>query len=260
MSIFDNILNFINASDYKYTGINEDDEYYYSKNKEDFKNDIKIIYDFVKIPYINLDIKHDFIVILFQIYQENNLLQLCIDIDECDYIQKDEHIRVFCSKHGIYIEPYKYYGQTFRDLQFESINEFINSINTKKNYQLIKTFDKLIEDNTIYAQIDLINTSALSKYVKPYNERSIIFFLNDGKLAKYKKNSIKEYFDLNCFEKKKQQEIIDIVNSYYNNLTIIKKPSTNDLIFGIKGQEFIKKVWHKYEQKFYPVINENIKL
>ena len=88
-----------------------------------------------------------------------------------------------------------------------------------------------------------------------------IFFLEDNHICKYNKyGKIKKYFDVEYFSKSEQEKIILVINSYYDDLTIVIKPSTNDLIFYIKNQEFIKRVWHKYEQKYYPVINDNIKL
>lgn len=226
----------------------------------DFNSDIKTLYEFIKTPDVILDDTYDFLVILTQIYQENNLLRIYIDVDECDYIKKEGYITGYCSKYGECVEPLKYYAETFKDLQTNSTNNFINAINSKKDYQLIKTFDNPLEDNTLFVQINVIITSTISKFIKSEIERPIIFFLNNEKIAKYNKHGIKEYFDLSYFEKTKQQEIIDILNSYYDYLTIIKKPSTNDLIFEIKGQEFIKRIWHKYEQQFYPIINEKIKL
>lgn len=111
-----------------------------------------------------------------------------------------------------------------------------------------------IEINILYLIVYNI-LSIMSKYAKT----SHVFFLVNGQIAKYTKDmEIKTYFDLTYFPKVKRQEIINILNIHYNDLIIIRKPSTNDLIFQIKGHEFIKRVWHKYEQKFYPIINENI--
>jgi GMP synthase PP-ATPase subunit len=101
-------------------------------------------------------------------------------------------------------------------------------------------------------------STKLTKYIK--KDKSNIFFINDGFLARNKGDKIKEYVSLSLFSNRRQQELVDIINSYYQNLTIIKKPSTRELIIGIKGQEFIRTVWNKYECIFYPVINENIKL
>jgi hypothetical protein len=259
--LFNKVLGFIKQNGYKYTMVNEEDEYYYSKNNIMLDNN-KIKFDEIYLPKINFNLhSNDFLIIYTQIYKEDDLLQICIDIDDCDYEKNKDFIRVYNTSFGEAIEPYKYYSQSFKDLQLEdNINDFINSIKENKDFEIYKNFDKPLDDNIVFVQINIIMNNKLSKFIKPEKERHNVFNLIDGKLFLNKNNKIKEYFDFNNYSKKKQQIILDLLNSYYINLIIIKKPSNNDIIFGIKGQEFIRKVWHKYENKFYTIINENINL
>ena len=168
------------------------------------------------------------------------------------------------SSYNHVVEVGEYYGCTLKHLQIKSLGKFLQSISNKKDCRIAifhnEKLQKYMYKSLIYSSVEVIMSSRLAKFIKPEIVRPNIFFLNNEFIAKYTKDKIKEYFDMSCFTKEKQQEIVDVLNYHYDNLTIIKNPSKNELIFEIKGKEFIKRVWNKYENKYYPIVNEDIKL
>lgn len=263
--IFNNVLEWIKNKNYKYTWSNDDkDEWGYGLTLESICNDnnksqLNNIISGINYPDVHVDLYlRDFIIVTTEIYKEGDVLKIFVDTDECDFINEYKKMSVFIGGYKECVDIKKYYMQTFIDYKLDDIDDFVNSIEERKDYVLTKECEYPNDDNLVFVQINVIMHTKLNKYIK--QEKSNIFFVNNGFLSTKKNNKIKDYINLSMFVEKKQQEIVDIINSYYQNLTIIKKPYTNEIIFGIKGQEFIRRVWNKYEGIFYPVINENIKL
>lgn len=261
--MYENLKDFLVSGGYTITFKNYDDEYFYAKTKEELiGKEICNIYEEIIIPDFFEELNdNDFFVVYTELFCKDDLLQLCIDIDNCDYTKQKEYILVYIKKNSEVVNTEKYYGRSFIDSNLGPINNFIESINKNEEYELIKMFEEKNDDNVVYIQVNVIQNNKLNKFVKSDIERQKIFFIKDNYISKYNKDgNIKKYFDMEYFSIKKQETIVNILNSYFDNLVIIKKPKNNDLIFGIKGQEFIKRVWHKYEQRFYPIVNENVKL
>ena len=242
-------------------GRTDDEEIYYGKTKEAFnlENGIKCTSDFIKFPQISSSLySNDFLIITTQIYKEDENLQMCVDVDECDFTDKPEIINIRITNCNEPVNIKKYFSQTFIDYKLENLDLMIDDIAKKSDFAITKLFDEPSDDNLVFVQINVVMSTRLSKYIK--TDRCDIFFMNGNFLAKKKGDHIKNYLDVSTNPQKQQTEMIDILNSYYENLTIIKKPYTNEIIFGIKGQEFLKKLWNKYEGKFYVVMNEAINL
>ena len=263
--IFNNITQWIKNHQYQYTGFNDDkDEWFYGVTQESLstnndKCQIDNIYSEINFPDVNVDLySRDFVIVTTEIYKEGDLLKIFVDTDECDFVGEYKKMIVFVEGYAECVDIKKYYAQTFIDYKLDNIDDFINSIDDRKDYVMTKQYEIPTDDNLVFVQINVVMHTKLNKYIKP--EKSNIFFINNGFLSRKTNDKIKDYINLSVFAERKRQEVVDIINSYYQNLTIIKKPYTNEIIFGIKGQEFIKQVWNKYEGIFYPVINENIKL
>lgn len=267
--MFSNITNYITSKGYNFTGINYEDEYYYAKNYDELSliNYINS-YNSITLPeYLhNLisDSDNDFYVIYTEITTYKGLLQINIDIDKCDYLNKNDYIRINNINGSGFSESVdikKYFEPLFIEMPEDSLNNFVKTINKRGNYEIFKIYDDDLDDNVVFVQINVLVNNKLKKLSKPKIEQSEIFFLQNDYICKYnKKGDVKKYFDISFFSDLKKQEIIDILNSWYENLTIIKKPINNELSFAIKGQEFLKNTWHKYEGKYYPIINDNIEL
>jgi hypothetical protein len=261
-SIFDNVIQWIKAQGYSITATTQDDYWFYAKNNESINKsglEINQKYPNIKFPNTTLDLgSRDFLIVMTEIYKEGDLLQIFVDTDECNFADSSKKMNVYASGYRDCVDINKYYSHTFIDYKLDNLNELIESIAQRKEWVSVKEYSEPDENNLIFVQINLVIGTKLTKYIK--QEKSNIFFINNGFLSRHKENKIKAYIDLNSFSKRKQQEIADIINSYYQNLTIIKKPSTREIIFGIKGQEFIKMAWNKYDETFYPVMNEQIKL
>jgi hypothetical protein len=262
--LFDNIIDWVKANGYNYTGHTEDDEWFYGKNMESFESSnnkypISSKYPTIKIPDVHFDLySRDFLIVTTGIYKEDDLLQIFVESDECEFTSDLTKINILFGAHMQCVDIKKYFAQTFIDSKLEQIDDLVNNIKQKNDFVISKKFETPDSENLVFVQINVIMSTKLTKYIK--KDKSNIFFINDGFLARNKGDKIKEYVSLSLFSNRRQQELVDIINSYYQNLTIIKKPSTRELIIGIKGQEFIRTVWNKYECIFYPVINENIKL
>lgn len=264
LTLFDNIIEFIKISGYNYTAQNDDDDWFYVKNETSFDIDYTKYkftskYPTIKFPDVYFDLySQDFLIVTTEIHKEGELLKIFVDGDECNFVNESEEINILCGGCTQNVNIGKYFSQTFIDYRLENINDLVDSIKQRKDFVIIKEFEIPDSNNCVFVQINVIMNTRLSKYIK--KDKTNIFFINDGFLSTWKGDKIKEYVNLSLFPKRKQQELIDIINSYYQNLTIIKKPSTKEVIFGIKGQEFIRTVWNKYECLFYPTINTNIKL
>jgi hypothetical protein len=264
LTLFDNIIDFIKSNGYNYTGQNDDDDWFYVKNETSFdidytKYNFTSKYPTIKFPDVYFDLySQDFLIVTTEIYKEEGLLKIFVDADECNFVNEPGKINILCGglRQNVNIE--KYFSQTFIDYKLENIDDLVNSIDQRNDFVIRKQFETPDSSNCVFVQINVIMNTRLSKYIK--KDKTNIFFINDGFLSTSKGDKIKEYVSLSMFSFRKQQELIDIINSYYQNLTIIKKPSTKEIIFGIKGQEFIRTVWNKYECVFCPIINENIKL
>jgi len=259
--LFANVIEWINSNGYTCMGRTDDEEIYYGKTKEAFnlENGIKCTSDFIKFPQISSSLySNDFLIITTQIYKEDENLQMCVDVDECDFTDKPEIINIRITNCNEPVNIKKYFSQTFIDYKLENLDLMIDDIAKKSDFAITKLFDEPSDDNLVFVQINVVMSTRLSKYIK--TDRCDIFFMNGNFLAKKKGDHIKNYLDVSTNPQKQQTEMIDILNSYYENLTIIKKPYTNEIIFGIKGQEFLKKLWNKYEGKFYVVMNEAINL
>jgi hypothetical protein len=260
--LFDNIIDWVKSGGYTCTGVTPDDEIYYGKTINSFDlddgNEIKFKSESIKFPKIYSDLySKDFLIVCTQIYKEHEKLEICVDVDECDFTDKPEIINIHIDSHVEQLNIKKYFSQTFIDYKLGDLDLMVQNIGNKLEFVTSKTFEA-DSDNLVFVQINVIMNTRLSKYIK--KDRCDVFLLNDNFLAKRKADNVKNYIDMSTNTKRQQTEIIQILNSYYDNLTIIKKPSTNELIFGIKGQEFLKKVWNKFEGTFYLVMNEQIKL
>jgi hypothetical protein len=267
LALFDNIIDFVKSNGYNYTGQNDEDEWFYVKNGTSFDIDYAKYkftskYPTIKFPDVYFDLySQDFLIVTTAIYKEGELLKIFVDGDECNFVNESGEINILCGGYTQNVNIRKYFSQTFIDYKLENIDDLVNSIKQKKDFLIVKHYensDSETVENCVFVQINVIMNTRLSKYIK--KDKTNIFFINDGFLSTSKGDKIKEYVSLSMFPKRKQQELVDIINSYYQNLTIIKKPSTKEVIFGIKGQEFIRTVWNKYECVFCPVINTNIKL
>lgn len=267
--MFSTITNYITSKGYKFTGINYEDEYYYAKNYDEL-NLINYVYSYNKITlpeYLHDIISYsdnDFFVIYTEITTYKGLLQINIDIDNCDYLNECDYIRINNVNGSGYSESVdikKYFKPLFKEMPEDSLNNFAETINKKGNYEIFKVYDDTLDDNIVFVQINVLVNNKLTKLSKPKIDQSEIFFLQNDYICKYnKKGNVKKYFDISCFSDLRKQQIIDVLNSWYDSLTIIKKPINNELSFAIKGQEFIKNTWHKYDDKYYPIINDNIEL
>lgn len=262
---FDNIIEWIKSNGYTYTIQTDYDEIFYGKGTEIFgpENDseIKYKYDFVKFPTICSNLYFsDFVIVTTQIYKEGDKLEICIDLDECNFTHKPEIINVRIGNYEQSVNIHRHFSQTFTDYKLCDLDTMVNNIDQKIDFVATKFFDEPIDENLVFVQINVIMNTRLSKFIK--KERHDIFLLNNDNnfLAKRKGDYIKNYIDMSVYPIKQKKEIIQILNSYYENLTIIKKPHTNELILGIKGQEFLKKLWNKVDKNFYLVMNEQIKL
>ena len=261
--IFDNVIDWVKNKGYTCTGETDDNEIYYGKTKESFdlktECEVKYKFDSIKFPRIYFDLySRDFLIVITQINKEGDNLQICVDIDECDFTDKNETMNIRVDNCRETVNIHKYFSQTFIDLKLDKLDLMIDKIGQKSEFVITKSFDEIDDENLVFVQINVIMNARLSKYIK--KEKCDVFLLNGNFLAKRKNDYIKNYFDMSDISKKQRNLIIDIMNSYYENLTIIKKPYTNEIIFGIKGQEFLRKIWNKFEGKFYLVMNEQIKL
>lgn len=261
--IFGSVIDWIKGNGYTFTGQTDDDEIYYGKTRESFELDneceIKYISNSINFPKIFSNLySTDFLIVTTQIYKEKDNLQICVDIDDCEFSDKPEIVNIYIGSSREQINIQKYFSQTFIDYKLDNLDSMIGNIAKKSDFVIIKPIDEPNEENLLFVQINVVMNTRLSKFIK--KDKCDIFLLNGNFLAKRKNDNIKNYIDISTTPKKQQIEIVDIINSYYENLTIIKKPFTNEIIFGIKGQEFLKKVWNKFEDKFYLVVNEQIKL
>ena len=260
--IFDNVIDWIKKNGYSCTG-QTDDEIYYGKTRKSFELDneyeIKYKSNSINFPKIFSDLySTDFLVVTTQIYKEKDNLQICVDIDDCEFTDKAEIVNIYIGSSTEPINIKKYFSQTFIDYKLENLDFMIDNITKKSDFVITKLINEPNEENLLFVQINVVMNTRLSKYIK--KDKYDVFLLNGNFLAKRKNDDIKNYIDMTAYPKKRQIEIVDIINSYYENLTIIKKPFTNEIIFGIKGQEFLKKVLNKFEDKYYLVVNEQIKL
>ena len=261
----DRVIETVTSNGYTYTIQTDYDEIFYGKGTEIFgpENDseIKYKYDFVKFPTICSNLYFsDFVIVTTQIYKEGDKLEICIDLDECNFTHKPEIINVRIGNYEQSVNIHRHFSQTFTDYKLCDLDTMVNNIDQKIDFVATKFFDEPIDENLVFVQINVIMNTRLSKFIK--KERHDIFLLNNDNnfLAKRKGDYIKNYIDMSVYPIKQKKEIIQILNSYYENLTIIKKPHTNELILGIKGQEFLKKLWNKVDKNFYLVMNEQIKL
>lgn len=253
----DNIVNYLTLEGYKFTGINNKEEYFYAKTQEDFDLTNLNIYNNIFLPKFDI-LLYDLFVIFTEISKYGNLLTIDFEIEKCNYIGQD-YISIVCNNMNEKVNIKTYFKPYLKNMTESKIQEFANAINKKEDY-VISNFDYDMCDDVVFTQINILINNNFKGLIKS-NIKKKIFFLNEGYVVKYnKKHLIKKYFDLNCFSDTKKQEIIDVLNSWYEDLTIIKSPINNIISFQINKKEFIKNVWHKYEQKYYPVINDNIKL
>jgi hypothetical protein len=259
--IFTDIIDWIKKEGYSCTIETTDDEIYYTKNIDanDLDHEIKQKSNSIKFPKIFADLySTDFLIITTQIYKEGEYLNICVDIEDCQFTDSVEYVNMLIANSRCSTNIKKYFSRTFIDYELgeSNLDSMIENIGTKTDFTFGKTFQTPNEDNIVFVQFNLVMNTRLSKYIK--KDRCDFFILSDNFLSRKKGDRIKKYFDLSLISKKQQLEIIYIINSYYDNLTIIKKPSSSEIYFGIRGQEFIKKIKSKTDNKFSILVNEQI--
>lgn len=259
--IFDDLINLIENNGYVCTCETSDNEFYYCKSKDFFDKDdkriIKFKYNSVIFPPMHHDLySANFLIVRTRILKKREYYQICVDVDECDFTDKSENISVHIANTKKVINIYKYFNQIFCDYKLDNLNSMIEKISQKKDFVISKSFDGSFEfdDGLVFSQINIVMSTRFSKYIK--KDKCEKFVINGDSLAKKEDDIVINYIDLSANSKKQQTEIVDILNSYYDDLKIIEIPHKNEIIFEIKGQEFIRNFWHKYEERFYLVVNE----
>ena len=264
--IFDDLINLIKNDGYVCTCETSDNEFYYCKSTDSFDKDdkriIKFKYNSVIFPPIYYDLYSvDFLIVRIRIFKKGEYYQICVDVDECDFTDKLENISLHITNTKKLTNIYKYFNQIFCDYKLDNLSSMIDKISQKKDFAISKLFDRSSEfdNDLVFSQINIVMSTRLSKYIK--KDKCEKFVINGDFLAKRKKDdTVINYIDFSANSKKQQTEIVDILNSYYDDLKIIEIPYKNEIIFEIKGQEFIRNFWHKYEERFYFVVNEEFVL